>query len=124
MKKVFNLALCGLLLLSITGCGQSDSKKMVSHLEDVDYKCEENEDKYVCKRIDGDKTETVELEEIDRLLVEYTVEYKNQYTMSINSDQYKNSYCRDYLPQVRESVSMFLNIYEENDIELKLIYSK
>ena len=92
MKKSLYLIFCGILILGITGCGQNDIKKMTSHLEDVDYKCEENEDKYVCKRIDGDKTETVELEEIDRLLIEYTVEYRNQYTMSINSDQYKNSY--------------------------------
>ena len=50
MKKVLGLILCGVLVLGITGCGQSDSKKMVSHLEDIDYKCEEAEDKFVCKR--------------------------------------------------------------------------
>lgn len=38
--------------------------------------------------------------------------------------QNKQSYCRDYLPQVRESVSLFLKIYKENDIELKIIESK
>jgi len=54
-----------------------------------------------------------------------TVKYDEKSCFSNDIDcMNKNSYCRDYLPQVRESVSMFLNIYEENDIELKLIYSK
>lgn len=36
----------------------------------------------------------------------------------------KNSYCRDYLKQVRESVSMFVNIYKSNGMELKIVESK
>lgn len=84
-----------ILIFIIITCLPSDKKdtrKMVKHLESVGYNCSFNEDEelYNCNRVNGIKKETVTIRYNSD--IEYILESKNEYTMSISSDQYKKGF--------------------------------
>lgn len=71
---------------------KKNAKKMVKYLESVGYNCsfDKDEKQYTCKRIEGIKQETMTVGYYYDY--EYTIESKNEYKMSINSQNYLNYY--------------------------------
>ena len=101
MKKIVFLSLIlAVILVLLTGCGKSDTNKMIEHLESVGYLCEEKDShEYVCTRKDGTIVETVIVrDDTDELDVIYTYEIENGYKISsIRTSIYKTMY--QFTPQ-------------------------